>query len=200
MMKNLATAFVKAKKAFAPALKNSVNPHFKNKYVDLASALEAVNDAFLDNGIAIYQETFEAENGVIVETVLIHESGESLRCGKLSMPASKHDSQGFMSALTYCRRGSLMTACGIAPEDDDGQAAVKSTDAARKKIDTSNDAADLLRKFSIEADSANDTAQLELIWKQGQRALKPHATQYDLFKQKVIALAKTLPKPEKAAA
>jgi hypothetical protein len=54
----------------------------------------------------------------------MHESGESLRCGKLHVPAAKHDPQGFGSALSYARRYSLMTACGIAPsDDDDGNAA-----------------------------------------------------------------------------
>jgi hypothetical protein len=121
----IAAAFVAAKRAFAPALKTSTNPHFKSRYVDLAGCLEAVNDALLDNGIAVYQETFEVPDGVCVETVFLHESGETLRMGKLHVPATKHDPQGFGSALTYVRRFSLMAACGIAPEDDDGNAASK---------------------------------------------------------------------------
>jgi len=48
-----------------------------------------------------------------------------LECGCLFFPAQKNDPQGFMSALTYGRRASLMAACGIAPEDDDGEAAVR---------------------------------------------------------------------------
>jgi hypothetical protein len=43
------------------------------------------------------------------------------------VPATKQDAQGYGSALTYARRYSLMAACGIAPEDDDGNAASKST-------------------------------------------------------------------------
>lgn len=132
-MKQIATAFIKAKKAFSPALKSSTNPHFRSKYADLSACVEAVDDAFLENGIVMYQETFEAADGVTVETVLLHESGESIRCGKLHMPASKEDAQGFMSALTYCRRGSLMAACGIAPEDDDGNAATKTPPAKKSK-------------------------------------------------------------------
>lgn len=123
-MKNLASAFVKAKKAFAPALKTSINPHFKSKYADLSACIEAVDSSFLDNGIAMYQETFEDQSGVTIETVLLHESGEVLRCGKLHVPASKQDPQGYGSALSYARRYSLMAACGIAPEDDDGNAAI----------------------------------------------------------------------------
>ena len=41
------------------------------------------------------------------------------------MPATKHDAQGFGSALSYARRYSLMAACGIAPEDDDGNQATR---------------------------------------------------------------------------
>ena len=38
----IAAAFVAAKKAFAPALKTSTNPHFRNRYVDLAGCLDAL--------------------------------------------------------------------------------------------------------------------------------------------------------------
>lgn len=122
-MKTIAGAFVKAKRAFGPALKDKTNPAFRSKYADLGACLEAVEGALLENGIALLQETFDDSTGVTVETVFLHESGESLRCGKLHVPAAKQDPQGYGSALTYARRYSLITACGIAPEDDDGNAA-----------------------------------------------------------------------------
>jgi len=124
-MKNIYTAFIKAQKEFAPALKTSTNPHFKSKYVSLDGCIEAVIDALNNNGIGLLQLTHEAEHGVMVETVLIHESGEQLSGGKLFVPATKLDAQGFGSALTYARRYTLMATCGIAPEDDDGNAASK---------------------------------------------------------------------------
>ena len=122
-MKNLATALVKAQKAFGPALKSSTNPHFKSRYADLAACVEAVVDSLNNNGIALIQQNQPSPDGVIVETIFLHESGESLNCGQLFVPANKHDAQGFGSALTYARRYSLMAACGIAPEDDDGNTA-----------------------------------------------------------------------------
>lgn len=124
-MKTIAAAFVKAKRAFGPALKDKTNPAFRSKYADLGACIDAVESALLDNGIAFVQETFEDATGVTVETVFLHESGESIRCGRLHVPASKQDPQGFGSALTYARRYSLCAACGIAPEDDDGNAASK---------------------------------------------------------------------------
>lgn len=120
---HIAPAFIKAKKAFGPALKDKTNPAFKSKYADLGACLDAVDDALLANGIAVLQETFEDATGVTVETVFLHESGETIRGGKLHVPAAKQDPQGYGSALTYARRYSLQAACGIAPEDDDGNAA-----------------------------------------------------------------------------
>lgn len=131
---SLAAAFVQAQRGFAPALKSSLNPHFKSKYVDLAGCVEAVIDALNSNGIALMQHTSEDATGVTVETVFLHESGEVLSCGKLHVPAAKQDAQGYGSALTYARRYSLMAACGIAPEDDDGNAASKPVKATKPPV------------------------------------------------------------------
>jgi hypothetical protein len=127
-MKQIAAALVKSQKQFGPALKSSSNPHFKSRYADLAACVEAVVDALNANGIALIQQTHECADGVIVETVFVHESGETFSGGRLHVPASKHDPQGYGSALTYARRYSLMAATGIAPEDDDGNAASKKRD------------------------------------------------------------------------
>ena len=125
-MKAIASALVKAQKEFGPALKTSTNPHFRSKYADLSACVEAVIDALNNNGIYLMQLTDEHENGVKVSTVFVHESGEQISGGSLYMPAAKHDPQGFASALSYARRYSLMAACSIAPEDDDGNAATAS--------------------------------------------------------------------------
>ena len=124
-MKQIAAALVKAQKAFRPALKTNTNPAFHSKYADLSACVEAVIDALNENGIMLSQRNLETETGVTVETVFLHESGESWSSGPLHVPASKQDPQGYGSALTYARRYSLMAACGIAPEDDDGNAASK---------------------------------------------------------------------------
>jgi hypothetical protein len=122
-MKAISAAFVAAQRNFAPALKTSTNPHFRSKYVDLAGCIEAVIDALNSAGIGLIQKQHPSENGVSIETIFVHESGESLSAGVLHVPAAKNDPQGYGSALTYARRYSLMAACGIAPEDDDGNAA-----------------------------------------------------------------------------
>ena len=119
----IAKAFVEAQKEFAPALKTSTNPHFKSKYVDLAGCVEAVIDALNNHGIALIQKTHDCDAGVKVETIFMHESGEQISGGLIHVPADRQNAQGYGSALTYARRYSLMASCGIAPEDDDGNAA-----------------------------------------------------------------------------
>jgi len=132
-MKEISAALVRAQKAFGPALKTSSNPHFKSRYADLATVVEAVIDGLNSNGIALVQKTALCDTGVIVETTFIHESGETMSTGQLHVPASKHDAQGYGSALTYARRYSLMAACGVAPEDDDGNAAVAARPAPAQR-------------------------------------------------------------------
>jgi len=147
-MKHIATALVQAQKAFGPALKTHTNPAFKSKYADLSACIEAVMDALNNNGIAMIQQTREDSTGVTVETVFVHESGEMLSSGPLHVPASKQDPQGYGSALTYARRYSLMAACGIAPEDDDGNAASRRQEPVRMPENTLADWLDYIETAS----------------------------------------------------
>jgi hypothetical protein len=147
----VAAAFVKAQRQFGPALKTATNPHFRSRYADLSACVEAVLDALNANGIGLMQRTYECANGVMIETVLIHESGEVIEGGMLNVPASKQDPQGYGSALTYARRYSLMACVGIAPEDDDGNA------ASRKSTVDANVMADHLA--AIDASSTSEEMQ-----------------------------------------
>ena len=140
--KAIASAFVKSQADFGPALKTNTNPHFKSKYAGLDACVEAVIDALHKHGIALMQRTLPCESGVAVETVFIHTSGETMSSGPLHVPASKNDPQGYGSALTYARRYSLMAACGIAPEDDDGHAASKPASAQPRYANPDNFARD----------------------------------------------------------
>ncbi len=178
-MKQIAAAFVKAQKAFGPALKTNVNPAFKgSKYADLSACVEAVMDALNANGIALMQHSHEVDSGVTVETVFLHESGEVLSSGKLHVPSSKQDAQGYGSAMTYARRYSLMAACGIAPEDDDGNAAVKAqADEESRVLQALRDASMLgtnALRMAYEKHTPPDS-----LWKPNQAMLKKAAAQAD---------------------
>lgn len=122
----LASAMASAFAEFEAASKAANNPHFRSKYADLPAVIDAVKPALIANRLFFTQATHEMDGGVCVETLIHHESGEHMSCGKLFVPASKQDAQGYGSALTYARRYSLMTAFGIPAEDDDGNAAASS--------------------------------------------------------------------------
>jgi len=124
-MKQISTALVKASTKIGGAVKDKTNPHYKSKYADLSSVIEAIKPALAENGLTFVQQFKDAEDGVCIETVIIHESGETLATGHLYVPATKKDAQGYGSAITYARRYSLQTAFGVPAEDDDGNAASK---------------------------------------------------------------------------
>ena len=127
----LAGALAKAQAEMGKALKQNTNPAFRSKYADLGSVMDACLPALNKHGIAVVQPTIDDAEGRYVETVLLHESGETLRC-RVPLIVQKNDMQGYGSAVTYARRYGLMCMAGIAPEDDDGNAAAQ---AAPKRED-----------------------------------------------------------------
>jgi hypothetical protein len=141
-IKELAGALSKAQGEIKGALKDADNPFFKSKYADLASVVEAIRAPLAKHGIAYVQLTVPSEKEEVqVETVLMHESGEWVS-GIIAVPVSKADAQGYGSALTYARRYGLAAAVGVAPEDDDGNAAAKAAPRAASKITPNSGAGD----------------------------------------------------------
>jgi hypothetical protein len=121
----LATALAKAQGQMGGAKKDSENPFFKSRYADLASVVEALRAPFAEHGLSYVQLPIPTEGDwVQVETVLLHASGQWI-ANIVDVPVAKGDAQGYGSALTYARRYGLSAICGVAPEDDDGNAAAK---------------------------------------------------------------------------
>lgn len=119
----LAKALSKVQGQLTPAKKDSENPFFRTRYADLNSVWDSCRTLLTANGLSVVQTNEASENGVIVETVLLHESGEWIS-GSIFLPLTKHDPQGVGSAITYGRRYGLASIIGIvADEDDDGNAA-----------------------------------------------------------------------------
>lgn len=118
----LAKALAAAQAEIENASKASVNPHFKNRYADLAEILNTSRPVLSKHGLSIVQMPFFSEGKVGVETVLMHESGQWI-ANELLGPCVKQDPQGVGSAITYYRRYSLAAFAGIAQEDDDANTA-----------------------------------------------------------------------------
>lgn len=117
-------ALAAAQADMGPALKTSANPAFRSKYADLASVMEACLPALNKHGICVIQPTVDEDGARYVKTILAHASGQALEC-RVPLIVQKNDMQGYGSAVTYARRYGLMGMAGIAPEDDDGNAAAK---------------------------------------------------------------------------
>lgn len=174
-IKELATALAKAQGQIKGAVKDSANPFFKSKYADLASVVEAIRSAFAANGLSYVQSVEPSDKDEVrVETTILHSSGEWINCGVLALPVSKVDAQGYGSALTYARRYSLSAATGVAPEDDDGNAAtvakpkpaMADLDKALLVIGVSPTLKDLQAVFTDAykaAQAANDKAAMTII-------------------------------------
>lgn len=125
----LATALTAAQSEIENAHKNALNPHFKNQYADLAEIINTVRPVLNKHGLAVVQLPGYEAGVTTVETILTHTSGEWLS-GTAGSRVQKDDPQGVGSAITYLRRYSLAALCGIAQEDDDGEAASQPTKKA----------------------------------------------------------------------
>jgi hypothetical protein len=131
-MSELAKALVKAQGHIKGAVKDASNPHFKAKYADLASVWDACRKPLTDNGLSVVQFTTINTEGTIplLVTRLLHTSGESID-GVTPLIMVKQDMQALGSAITYARRYGLAAMVGVAPEDDDGNAASEATQATQ---------------------------------------------------------------------
>lgn len=114
------------------AKKNAKNPHFRSDYADLAEIINTATPVLTKHGISIVQSPGMADGLVTVESIMLHTSGEWIK-GTAAAPMQKQDPQGVGSAVTYLRRYSLAALCGIAQEDDDGNAASPPRESPRQQ-------------------------------------------------------------------
>jgi hypothetical protein len=118
----LVLALSKAQGQIKPALRKSDNPFFKSKFADLAATWDACRAALAENEIAVIQPVKTSGTVVVVTTLLAHSSDEWVE-ESLTMLAAQNTPQAIGSTITYARRYGLAAMVGVAPEDDDGQAA-----------------------------------------------------------------------------
>jgi hypothetical protein len=125
-IKDLVAALAKAQGMMKPAVFNRVNPHFKSRYADFASCMDACRLPLSENGLATIQYCETIDGKLSLVTMLAHTSGQWMR-SEFPLITSKMDSQGIGSAITYAKRYSLCGMVGIVADedgDDDGEASV----------------------------------------------------------------------------
>lgn len=123
----IASAVISAQGELEPARKTADNPFFKSKYADLAECIETARPVLKRHGLGVVQSADCDSELAIVETILVHTSGEWIKSRTILRPA-KADPQGMGSAITYARRYAYMAIIGMAADDDDGNAASASAD------------------------------------------------------------------------
>jgi len=120
---SIAEALSTAQSKMGNAVKNSVNPHFKNRYADLSAVRDVVIPALAAEGIACIQHVDGADGSVTVRTTL-HWMETTIEAGNCTIKLDgRNAAQAVGSATTYIRRYQLAAVGGIAQEDDDGQTA-----------------------------------------------------------------------------
>jgi hypothetical protein len=115
-----------------PAIqKDSVNPHFGNRYVSLQNLMGILLPILNANAIVLTQYPTSIDGKPALYTLLTHvPSGEQTGESMLLSP-DKTGPQAQGSAITYARRYALMSILGlVADEDDDGEASVDQTQRA----------------------------------------------------------------------
>jgi len=106
-------------------VKDSVNPHFKNKYADVNTVLEAVIPALTKVGLIMVQKTiYKNDSQKYLNTQIINiDKPDELIESEILLMTNKQDMQGLGSAITYARRYSIVNLLCLGAEDDDGQRA-----------------------------------------------------------------------------
>lgn len=120
---SIAQTISKFNEKFPGFEKDSINPHFKNRYVSLDSVLRSLFPVLREFGICLTQWTDLVDGQAVVCTRLVNSDGDEL-VGRLPLILDKNNSQGLGSALTYNRRYAVCLMLNlIEMEDDDGNQA-----------------------------------------------------------------------------
>jgi hypothetical protein len=174
----LAAALAKAQGELTGASKDSLNPHFKNKYADLSAVWDACRPALSKHGIAVVQSPSAEGPRVTLTTLLVHSSGEWIEAA-LEMTAQQNTPQGIGSCITYARRYALASMVGVAPEDDDGNAASQGTTSGPTAVAAKVPAGYEDWLADLEATAIEGEDALKAAWTKSAPALRSHLTTTD---------------------
>ena len=124
----LAAALAKAQGEFPAIPKNKIvdflprdKPRVHYKYADLADIISATTPALSKYGLAVFQDLLYIDKELILETTIMHSSGQFKTGTYPVIMCDKPQEQG--AQITYSRRYSLSGALGIqSDEDTDGGA------------------------------------------------------------------------------
>lgn len=133
----LMAALSKAQAKFSAIPKNKVaniksdKGSYSYKFADLADIIGVVTPHLAANGLSISQHPEQGDKGIIVTSLLGHESGEWLE-STYTVPGATSTAQSVGSIITYARRYALAAILGVAPDEDvDGEQEAPKTTQTR---------------------------------------------------------------------
>jgi hypothetical protein len=119
--KNIYAALCAAQSEFGKVTKGATNPAFKSKYADLADVAGVIIPTMNAHGCAVLHYVVDGA----MRTEFVHAASETKVTCDVPLIVDRQNMQGMKSATTYAKRIGLESLSGIAPEDDDGNAAAK---------------------------------------------------------------------------
>ena len=125
-MKELAKALLAARKEMGKLINNAKNPHYRSNYATLDEVIRVAQEPLANAGICVLESTAViSESNTTVQKLELREveSGDSHQSTLPLICKDPSNPQQLKSAQTYARRMLWTAAAGLAPEDDDGNAA-----------------------------------------------------------------------------
>lgn len=118
-IKNISEALMNVQRELEQPKKTAINPFHKSRYVTLDGTVEALKPVLSANDLSYTQSLVSSTEGIGVQTMILHTSGEWILHEPFYLPLQQKTPQGGAAASTYARRYSLSAAFGVVPEDDD---------------------------------------------------------------------------------
>jgi len=137
-MKELTKALLAARKEMGKLINNAKNPHYRSNYATLDEVIRVAQEPLANAGICVLESTAViSESNMTVQKLELREveSGDSHQSTLPLICKDPSNPQQLKSAQTYARRMLWTAAAGLAPEDDDGNAASQETSKAQPAED-----------------------------------------------------------------
>lgn len=131
-IKALAKALVLASPNMVAPHKNKTNPHFKNKYADLAAVKSSYQVALQEAGLSVVSALALKDSVLTLTTTVVHAESAEFIASDFPIPAGLK-AQEIGSAVSYGRRYNVCSLLDIVAEDDDDGEAASAGKAPEKK-------------------------------------------------------------------
>jgi hypothetical protein len=182
--KSIYAALAAAQQEFGQVVKGAVNPAFRSKYADLADVANVVIPTMNKNGCAVLHYLV-GENLSVMRTEFVHFSTDTKLTCDVPLIVDKNNMQGMKSATTYAKRIGLESLSGIAPEEDDGNAAsaARPTQSPPAPAKTAAASRDFFTKIVGMVRNAPDTDELESLFRANRAEIESDKFKADILKE-----------------